>query len=224
VRQPLFLPSYRSFPPSPSRTTAQPHRTHPRTSTNKQPTRPRPSLRYLRNSRWRGAILLPYTNDFLFFANSRDAALHLRDRVASLLDRARTQPQERPLGTHKSASTSASRSALQPLPYEPLLRNYTPLQPSPGPYCNAQLETPGGYPPDNSRSSPEKRNTSTSPSRRLVSTSANSTTSSLLEHGGGTGKTHLSAETRPPEVDASPLSQQRLLHLLPNRDRIHALR
>jgi hypothetical protein len=36
----------------------------PRTNTNQQPTRPRPSRRYLRNARWKGAILLPYMDDF----------------------------------------------------------------------------------------------------------------------------------------------------------------
>jgi hypothetical protein len=38
----------------------------PRTSTSQKPTRPKPSRRYLRNSLWRGAKLLPYMDDFLF--------------------------------------------------------------------------------------------------------------------------------------------------------------
>jgi hypothetical protein len=60
---------------------------NPGLATNQQPTRATPSRRYLRNSRWRGARLLPYMDDFLFFADIRDAALQLRDRVACLLDR-----------------------------------------------------------------------------------------------------------------------------------------
>jgi hypothetical protein len=59
----------------------------PRLPTNQQPTRPTPSRRYMRNSRWRGARLLPYMDDFLFFTDSRNSALQLRDRVACLLDR-----------------------------------------------------------------------------------------------------------------------------------------
>jgi hypothetical protein len=38
----------------------------PRECTTRSPTRPRPSRPYLRNSRWRGARLLPYMDDFLF--------------------------------------------------------------------------------------------------------------------------------------------------------------
>jgi hypothetical protein len=38
----------------------------PRLATNQQPTRPTPSRCYLRNSRWRGARLLPYMDDFFF--------------------------------------------------------------------------------------------------------------------------------------------------------------
>jgi hypothetical protein len=75
-------------------------------------------------------------DDFLFFTVSTDVALKLRDRVASLLDRlglGRNHKKGRWEPT-QSASTSASRSTLQPLPSEPLLQNYTPLQPSPGPY------------------------------------------------------------------------------------------
>jgi hypothetical protein len=46
-----------------------------------------PSRRFLRNVRWRGVRLLPYMDDFMFIANSRDAALLLRDRVEALLRR-----------------------------------------------------------------------------------------------------------------------------------------
>jgi hypothetical protein len=38
------------------------------------------------------------------------------------------------------------------------------------------------------------------------------------------GKTHLSIEAGPPLVDASPMCQQRPLHLLSYRDHLHALR
>jgi hypothetical protein len=47
----------------------------------------KPSIRFLRNVRWRGVRLLPYMDDFLFMASSRDAALLLRDRVEALLHR-----------------------------------------------------------------------------------------------------------------------------------------
>jgi hypothetical protein len=41
---------------------------NPRLPTIQQPTRPTPSKCYLHNSRWRGARLLPYMDDFLFLS------------------------------------------------------------------------------------------------------------------------------------------------------------
>jgi hypothetical protein len=41
---------------------------------------------------------------------------------------------------------------------------------------------------------------------------------------GRPGAAHLPVKMRPPMVDASPLRQQRTLHLLPHRDRLPALR
>jgi hypothetical protein len=93
---------------------------NPRLATNQQPTRPTQSRRYLRNSRWRGAQLLPYMDD-LFFADNKDAALQLRDRVACLLNRLglgrnprkghweRTQICEH-LGLHIDTTTSTFRA------------------------------------------------------------------------------------------------------------------
>eukprot|EP00873_Tetraselmis_striata_P025854 jgi/Tetstr1/446118/TSEL_033718.t1 len=52
-------------------------------SLSTQPTR---SKRYLRRTRWRGARILPYVDDFLLFSASMEQALHLRKRLASLLD------------------------------------------------------------------------------------------------------------------------------------------
>eukprot|EP00873_Tetraselmis_striata_P022713 jgi/Tetstr1/442977/TSEL_031037.t1 len=52
-------------------------------SSSTQPTR---SKRYLRRTRWRGARILPYVDDFLLFSASMEQALHLRQRLASLLD------------------------------------------------------------------------------------------------------------------------------------------
>eukprot|EP00873_Tetraselmis_striata_P012133 jgi/Tetstr1/432397/TSEL_021794.t1 len=46
-----------------------------------------PTRRFLRNTRWRGERLLPYMDDFLFLADSREAALELRVRLNTLLDR-----------------------------------------------------------------------------------------------------------------------------------------
>jgi hypothetical protein len=47
----------------------------------------KPSRRFLRNVRWRDARLLPYMDDFLFMASSRDAALLLRDVIEALMHR-----------------------------------------------------------------------------------------------------------------------------------------
>eukprot|EP00873_Tetraselmis_striata_P025467 jgi/Tetstr1/445731/TSEL_033379.t1 len=49
-------------------------------------TLPTRSKRYLRRTRWRGARILPYVDDFLLFSTSMELALHLRQRLASLLD------------------------------------------------------------------------------------------------------------------------------------------
>jgi hypothetical protein len=51
------------------------------------PTTRRPSKRFLHNTRWRGTCLLPYIDDFIFLADSYDAALLLQQRVDSLLER-----------------------------------------------------------------------------------------------------------------------------------------
>eukprot|EP00873_Tetraselmis_striata_P044943 jgi/Tetstr1/465207/TSEL_009913.t1 len=45
-----------------------------------------PIRRFLRNTRWRGERLLPYMDDFLFLADSREAALELRLRLDTPLD------------------------------------------------------------------------------------------------------------------------------------------
>jgi hypothetical protein len=45
----------------------------------------RASKRFLRNARWRGTHLLSYMDDFLFLADSYNAALILRQRVEALL-------------------------------------------------------------------------------------------------------------------------------------------
>jgi hypothetical protein len=42
---------------------------------------------YLRRTRWRGARILPYVDDFLIFASTEEEALTLRHRLAHLLDR-----------------------------------------------------------------------------------------------------------------------------------------
>jgi hypothetical protein len=50
-----------------------------------QPDSDRPSERFLRHTRWRGAKILPYVDDFLLFAATRALALALRQRVDRLL-------------------------------------------------------------------------------------------------------------------------------------------
>eukprot|EP00873_Tetraselmis_striata_P012004 jgi/Tetstr1/432268/TSEL_002302.t1 len=47
---------------------------------------PTRSKRYLMRTRWRGARILPYVDDFLLFSASMEQALHVRQRLASLLD------------------------------------------------------------------------------------------------------------------------------------------
>jgi hypothetical protein len=49
-----------------------------------QPDGDMPSKRFLRHIRWRGAKILPYVDDFLFFAATLALALALRPRVDHL--------------------------------------------------------------------------------------------------------------------------------------------
>jgi hypothetical protein len=42
---------------------------------------------YLTRTRWRGARILPYVDDYLLFAGTEEEALTLRQRLASLMDR-----------------------------------------------------------------------------------------------------------------------------------------
>jgi hypothetical protein len=42
---------------------------------------------YIRRTRWLGARILPYVDDFLLFASTKEKALTFRHRVAQLLDR-----------------------------------------------------------------------------------------------------------------------------------------
>jgi hypothetical protein len=48
----------------------------PRLATNLQPARLTPFRRYLRNSRWRGARLLSYMDDLLFFLPTSKTQLY----------------------------------------------------------------------------------------------------------------------------------------------------
>ena len=49
--------------------------------------RRRPSRRYLRNQRWKGARMLPFMDDYLFMCGTREEALELRERVENLLQK-----------------------------------------------------------------------------------------------------------------------------------------
>jgi hypothetical protein len=42
---------------------------------------------YLRRTRWHGAVILPYVDDFLLFVSTNEEALALRQRLSKLLDR-----------------------------------------------------------------------------------------------------------------------------------------
>jgi hypothetical protein len=193
-----------------------------------QPKRPRPSRRSLRNSRWRGARLLPYMDDFLIFADNKDAnsTAPRPRRVPTRSPWARTQPKEGPMGAY--TSLLARR--------RPRERHYNRYLQSPS------FETTRHcYPlPDPTATLCTRRPLATYPTSRST---RRKSTLPLPRHPGGsflqsrtarrprytnmmgrTGKTPLSIETRLRVVDASPLSQQRPLHLLPNRDRLHALR
>jgi hypothetical protein len=160
----------------------------PRTSTNRQPKRPRPSRRYLLNSRWRGARLLPYMDDFLIFRGQRRrGSTYPRPRRSpSRPRRARTQPPKRTLGTHTNlrapGTPHRNYNLYLPSPSFETSRHCYPL-PDPTPTLSMRrLVTTHPTTPGPRR---KKRNTSTSPSRRRVPTSVNSTTSSLLEQDGG---------------------------------------
>jgi hypothetical protein len=200
---------------------------NPRLATHQQPTRPTPSRRYLRNSRWRGARLLPYMDDFLFFADDRDAALQLRDRVACLLDRLG-------LGRNpKKGHWGPTQNLRAP---RPPYRHHNLYVPSP---C---FETTcHRYPlPDPPTTLYTRRTGATCPAARSV---RRKSTMHVPRHSaspilpprtarrpryahmmGRPGATHLPIETIPLMVDASPLRQQRPLHILPHRDRLPAQR
>jgi hypothetical protein len=84
MQQLLFLPAYRSFYLSLTRTVAQPHRAHPPSiyEPTAHATEAFPTL-----STKLAMERRPYMDDFLFSANIGDGALQLRDRVVVLLDR-----------------------------------------------------------------------------------------------------------------------------------------
>jgi hypothetical protein len=159
--------------------------------------------------------------DFLFFADNEDAALQLRDRVASLLDRLglgrnpkkghweSTHIYEH-LGLQIDTITSTFRAPPSQLHAIASL-SWTLLQrfSRDGRSLHVrQLAVLAGRPQYLYMAIP----------------AAHFYLRELHYVMGRTGKTHLSIEARPPLVNASPLRQQRPIHLLPNRDRLHALR
>jgi hypothetical protein len=87
MQQILFMPAYRSFYPSLTRTAAQPHRAQPpyiyEPTAHATETFPTLSVKLAMEMR----PLTPVIHGRLFFADNRDTTLHLRDRVASLLNR-----------------------------------------------------------------------------------------------------------------------------------------
>jgi hypothetical protein len=190
-----------------------------------QPTRPKPSRRYLQNSRWRGPLTLVHVR--LFFADSRYATLHLRDRVASLLDH--LGPGRNPKKGHwePTQNLRAPRT-----PY----RHHNLCFPSPAFETTSQYYTL----PDPTATLCTRHPLATCPTARSARRKSaiplpHHSSSMLLPPRtarrpryahmmGRTGTTHLSGETRPPMVDASPLRHQWTLHILPNRDRLHAQR
>jgi hypothetical protein len=109
----------------------------------------KPSRRFLRNVRWRGTRLLPYMDDFMFMAHSREAARLLRDRVEALLHRLALQrsPQKgmwepTQVGDHLGLTIDL-RNAEFRAPIDKLQTSPNRLQH----YSAAQRATPAGYPP-----------------------------------------------------------------------------
>jgi hypothetical protein len=163
---------------------------NPRKRATRSPTPPRPSRRLPARLAMVRRPITPVHGRLLTFCrdHGRTPTTPRPCSVRTRPPRTRTTPRKAIRSLYKFVSTLACTSTLEPLPSEPLLRKYTPLLPSPGPYYITLLHgTPAGYLPVNSPYSPEKRSTSTWPPRRLASTSANYTTSSQLDHDGEDG-------------------------------------
>jgi hypothetical protein len=111
-----------------------------------------PSRRFLRNIRWRGIRLLPYMDDFMFMAHSREASLLLRDRVEELLHRLGLQRNPKKGGRAYGnpdmwVTTSASQSTSRTANFEPPSTNCIPSPNRLQHYSAARRVPPAGYPP-----------------------------------------------------------------------------
>jgi hypothetical protein len=162
----------------------------------------------------------------LFYRQQRRISSTPRPRrVPTRLPRTRTQPKEMPPGPYSNLRAPRTPD-----------RRHMLYFPSPA------LETTSHcYPlPDPTATACTRRPLATCPTARSAHRKS---AISLPRHSGGpllhvrtarrpryahmmarTGATHISTETRSPTMDASPLRQQRTLHLLPDRDRLPALR
>jgi hypothetical protein len=227
VHQLLFLPSYRSFHPTPSQAAAQPHRAHSphvyALTTHATKTLPTLPAQLATERR----PITPVYGRLIFFCRQhRRAPTAPRPRrVPTRPPRARTQPQERPQGpyTNMRAPRPPDRHYNLYLrsPYFKTTRHCNPLPDPTKTLCTRRPMV----------ASPTTRNTRWESIIPLPCHPGGSLLAPLTarrpRYTSGmvrTGKTHLSSETRPPMVDASPLRQQRPLHLLLNRDRLNSLR
>jgi hypothetical protein len=126
----------------------------------------KPLRRFLWNTRWRGARLLPHMNDFMFVAESEATTLLLCDRVNTLLHRLGIlRSTNKVCGDPRrwaTTSTLRSTSARAGGPESPP-KSYTPSLSKPEPYSDVQPARPDGYRPDSLHLSPGRANFYTSP-------------------------------------------------------------
>jgi hypothetical protein len=143
-----------------------------------QPDGDMPSKRFVRHTRWRGAKILPYVDDYLLFAATRALALTLRQRVDRLLTSLGllSHPSPKINGNrHNTATTWASTSKQQHVTSSHQQHNFRSSPSKLGSYSNVLHEQGDGSVSRNSSHSYVRRGTIFSPSRLQDSFCANCT-------------------------------------------------
>jgi hypothetical protein len=142
-----------------------------------QPDNDRPSKRFLRHTRWRGAKILPYVDGFLLFAATRALALALRQRVDRLLTGlGLLRHPSKGFGSRRNTATTwASTSTQLQLTSSPQRKSFRSWPNKLDTYCNVQQEISYGSLSRNSNHSLVKRSTFFLLFRRQDSSCANST-------------------------------------------------